>query len=500
MPETKSKPAWMSIGTAIAIPILLFVALVAWGFSSPVGSSPDDDFHLASIWCGLGDRPGLCEAASDPSARMVPAPIVHAPCFAFHAEVNDRCWNPSATGMVETKRVNTGLYPPVFYATMSIFASHDIQTSVLVMRSLNAALAVGLLTAAFWALPRRLRPALLVASIGASVPLGLFIVPSTNGSSWAYVSAAILWVCLFAATQTTGRRQIVLGVLALIGCLMGAGARADAAAYAVVAVVAAAIMGLRAKREVILPTIVGLVVTVAAAGFYLVSNQTSAITSGFTGSHQPGSAPLTSAQLISNFLGVPSLWTGALGGWGLGWLDTLMPAVVTTFSTAVFAGALFIGIRSVNLRRWIALGLVFTVMWLTPFAVLMQSHAVIGQLVQPRYTLPAMVLFLAVASSHPSTERWWRGARSYVAAVALFVGAALALHTNIRRYTTGINSTSTSAWWWTGVPAPTVVWVIGSVAFAAALLLIAFGVSRLWRVTPAPAVSNPQETPVPAAV
>jgi len=183
-----------------------------------------------------------------------------------------------------------------------------------------------------------------------------------------------------------------------------------------------------------------------------------------------------------------------LGGWGLGWLDTIMPAVVTTFSTAVFAGAVFIGIRSADLRRWIAVALVFAVMWLTPFVVLMQSHALVGSLVQPRYTLPAMVLFLAVVSAHPSTERWWRGARGYVAALALFVAAAIALHTNLRRYTTGINSKSTSEWWWAGVPSPTVVWVIGALAFGIALVLIAFGTSRLWRVTVAPsAVSRPSE-------
>ena len=39
-----------------AIPILIVViaaavAGLAWAISSPIGSSPDEDYHLASIWC-----------------------------------------------------------------------------------------------------------------------------------------------------------------------------------------------------------------------------------------------------------------------------------------------------------------------------------------------------------------------------------------------------------------------------------------------------------------
>ena len=42
----------------IAAPVALFVALGSWVLASPVGSSPDDDYHMASIWCGQGVREG----------------------------------------------------------------------------------------------------------------------------------------------------------------------------------------------------------------------------------------------------------------------------------------------------------------------------------------------------------------------------------------------------------------------------------------------------------
>ena len=37
---------------------------LAWSLASPAGSSPDDDFHLASIWCATGD-PAVCRQTGE---------------------------------------------------------------------------------------------------------------------------------------------------------------------------------------------------------------------------------------------------------------------------------------------------------------------------------------------------------------------------------------------------------------------------------------------------
>ena len=36
-----------------AAPLLAVLTLTAWAFASPVGASPDDDFHLASTYLSL---------------------------------------------------------------------------------------------------------------------------------------------------------------------------------------------------------------------------------------------------------------------------------------------------------------------------------------------------------------------------------------------------------------------------------------------------------------
>ncbi|MFK4805831.1 DUF2142 domain-containing protein [Microbacterium sp. ZW CA_36] len=467
--------------SAIAIPLLMLLTLVCWSFASPVGSSPDDNFHLPSIWCGLGDRPGLCEESGDPDTRLVPTPVTTAACYAFDSTESGACWNSDAPGMSEAGWMNAvGLYPPVFYATMSVFAGPDVSVSVVMMRLANSVIVIGLLTAVFFALPRTLRPALVISVLATSVPLGLFVLASTNPSSWAFVSAATVWLCVYATTRTTGRRQLVLGGLAVLAAVVGAGARADAAIFAVFGVVIAVILGLRRGVRLLVPAITaGLVVAISGI-FYLMAGQAGALASGLPNQNPP----LTGAQHMANLLGVPILWWGAFGPSGLGWLDTVPPAAVGTLAFAVFAAAVFIGIHRLGVRRGAALGLAFAAVWLVPFVMLTQSRALVGTEVQSRYLLPLLLILVAVASLSPRIVGSWNGPRAVVAGTALTVAMSIALHANIRRYTTGTDSMAVdpglgAQWWWQAAPSPIAVWLIGSAAFAAMCVLLILTLRRV---------------------
>ena len=78
-----------SLRSSFAVSFLLFLSLVAWSVSSPIGSGVDADFHLGSIWCARGEVKGLCEsidmaaqpqptaaekAKTVPSSKPAPAP------------------------------------------------------------------------------------------------------------------------------------------------------------------------------------------------------------------------------------------------------------------------------------------------------------------------------------------------------------------------------------------------------------------------------------------
>lgn len=454
---------------AILIPVLAFLSLSAWSVSSPVGSTPDDDFHLASIWCGLGDRGGICENRDDDAVeRYIPTPITTATCYAFHAGESASCWNSEQDGMSLVKRANVDrLYPPLFYGTLSVFASENVAASVMVMKLFNAAFSVGLLTAVFFALPRRLRPALIVSVAASAVPLGVFIYGSTNPSSWALLSAATVWITLYGALKTSGRRRIVLLALSVFGALIGAGARADSAVYAVFGVLIALLLAWRPRRDQLIPLAVAGGIVVLSVAFYLSAWQGASIVGGLDSER----LPLSGSQHLSNLLAAPSLWMGALGGWGLGWLDTAMPAVVSVFAGAVFWGAFFLGLGRASVRRTLAAALAIAAMWLVPVVLLGQSRMLVGELIQPRYLLPLMIIALGVASLRFDAERAWRGARMLLASAALVIAFGTALHVNIQRYTTGLDQLTIdpgagSEWWWANAPSPAVVWIGGTLAFA----------------------------------
>ena len=482
---------------AILIPILAFLSLSAWSLSSPVGATPDDDFHLASIWCGLGDRDGLCENPDDdPVKRYVPTPVTTATCYAFHGNDSAECWNGEADGMTQVKRANVdGLYPPVFYGTMSVFASGNVAASVMVMKLFNSAFAVGLLSGVFFALPRRLRPVLVLSVAATAVPLGMFVYGSTNPSSWALLSAATVWVTLYGALLTEGRRRWVLAGLAVFGTIIGAGARADSAVYAVFGVLLALLLGVRSKRLPLVPLVAAGLVIVVSLAFYFSAWQGSSIVGGLD-SERP---PLSGSQHVSNLLSAPSLWMGALGGWGLGWLDTPMPAAVSVLAGAVFWGAFFVGGGRASLRRGIAIGLSVAAMWLVPVVLLGQSHMLVGELIQPRYLMPLMIITIGVASARYDIARAWRGFRSIAAVAALSISNSVALHTNIQRYTTGLDEFTAdpganAQWWWAWAPSPLVVWIGGSLAFAAVLILFVL-LLRGETATEATAGNGPAEIP-----
>lgn len=466
---TRTPSAASRLVLAIVIPILAFLSLSAWSLSSPVGATPDDDFHLAAIWCGLGDRPGLCEnPGDDPVKRYVPTPITTATCYAFHPDESGACWNGEESGMSQVKRANVDrLYPPVFYGTLSIFASGNVAASVMAMKLFNCAFAVGLLTGVFFALPRRMRPALLISVVATAIPLGAFIYGSTNPSSWALLSAATVWITLYGALQTTGRRRLVLLGLAVFGAVIGSGARADSAVYAVFAVVIALILGSRTLRAQLVPLIASAAIVILSVAFYLSAWQGSSIVGGLDGDR----LPLSGAQHLSNFLSAPSLWSGALGGWGLGWLDTPMPAAVTVLTGAVYWGAIFVGLGRATVRRGIAVALAIGAMWLVPVVLLGQSRMLVGELIQPRYLLPLMIITIGVASVRFDADRAWKGVRIILAGAALTFAFAVSLHFNMQRYTTGTDQLTVipgtnGEWWWAYAPSPAIVWIGGTLAFA----------------------------------
>jgi hypothetical protein len=465
-----------SVLVAVSVPLMFLVSLVAWGFSSPVGSSPDDDYHMASIWCA-GGIDELCQAADSETSRIVPDVLLNSSgCYAFRPDASAGCKVSPIEDMSTSDRGNfDGSYPPVFYATMNVFAGYDIESSVLFMRTFNALLFVGLISALFFCLPMNRRGPLLWGSLTTAVPLGMFIVPSVNPSSWAVLSAATLWVSLVGYFTSVRRSdRIVLGAIAVLVTIMGAGARSDSAVYSGVAVVVAIILTFERTARYLKLAILPAVLVVLAVAFFLGSGQSSIVAPGGADSKSAPGGKLGLA--LANIVELPGLWTGSIGTTGLGWLDTAMPAVVWVSTLAVFFAVAFWGIHKLPARKGIAIGIIFASLIVIPMYILVNDNAMVGTGVQPRYIYPLMIILAGLALFGLNRDDLkLSGPQLAVIPIVLTVANSVALHKNIRRYVTGIDVSGPNLdtgieWWWAIPLSPMTVWAVGSLTFALAMI------------------------------
>jgi hypothetical protein len=475
-----------------------------------MGSAPDDDFHLASVWCANAARTDLCEPGSTPQTRIVPAAIKEAPCYAYDANKSAGCqlkdFTFSAKPTVETKRVNTqDEYPPVYYAVMNIFVTPNILVSVLLMRIFTVLLFVGLTTALFILLPVARRQTLILMWMITTVPLGIFLFASNNPSSWAIIGVGTAWIALLGYFESEGRQRIALGAIFAVSVIMAAGSRGDAAIYSIIAIGAVALLKLSWTKRFWLEAILPIVMAIVAFVFFLISRQTGSGINGFGGNSGPavGTGADTATKSLHGFgllaydlLNANSLWAGVFGGWPLGWLDTPMPAFVSLGAVAVFVAVAFVGFRQLGWRKILVLALVGAVLWLLPVYVLVQGGDTVGNAVQPRYLLPLVVLLAGVllVSTRGRVFQFGRGQLILVAGVLAAVNL-VALELVIRRFVTGnghlgLNLDTGDQWWWGSFPlSPNALWIIGSLAYAGLMAVLVVVLLRLQRAsveTPAP--------------
>jgi hypothetical protein len=474
------------------VPVFALLALSAWALASPVGASPDDDYHLASVWCANEARTDLC--APDPingdGWRLVLPGITTAPCYVADETASAACqeWSSDATPTVAADHGNwIGAYPPVYYAVMNVFASPDIQTSAVLMRLFNVLLFIAFTTALALLLPIGLRVPLIAGWAITVVPLGAYLIASNNPGSWAMIGVGGSWLAALGWYRSTGRRFWALGALTVLGVLLAAGARTDAAVYSILGLGIASVLAFERTREFGLRLLLPAGLVIIAAVFFFTSGYAGVAEGGLNGGIPDSETRDVMSVLAFNIVSIPQLWTGVFGSWGLGWLMEVWPgfAMVEFATLVVFIGLASLGIRHMEPRKAVmAIALIGT-LYLLPVYILTVGRSVVGENVQPRYLLPLVVVLAGLLLLTRFSEAPFRaGPWHVIPAMALLIGAnAIALYTNLRRYVTGfdvqrLSLESGAEWWWTGFPVgPTALWLFGTAAFAATVLVL--GISWL---------------------
>lgn len=469
--------------------ILAFLALGSWAIASPVGSSPDDDFHLTSIWCADGGYSGMCEAGQSPSTRMVAAALnLNHICFAKYGDTTPKCQTDSNvlhdfTLAIEDHGNYSGGYPPLYYSVMHLFSSTHVATSAILMRLFTIILFIGLCLTLWVNSSSRSKPAQRLLWFVTLVPLGMFLLASNNPSSWTIIGVGVATLSAYELLSQQHPKIRFFSLLAvfIISALMAAGSRADGAAYLVICLTGVAIALFKSLRNN--PKRLFLIGSgyLIAGAFFLTSRQATAVSAGFgdLASANP-SSPLT--LFANNILHFPSLLIGAFTGWewGLGWFDTPMPEGVWVVACAIFVSVLAISTQHLDRYSGLAFTFAGLAVAVVPMYVMQISNIRVGELIQPRYIYPMLIglaalALLVVNAKKDFGSRYWR----WLVFASVSIVNFLALYINLHRYTAGalhplnFNLNSHLQWWWTGLPiSPMAVLVIGGASFTLVSLIM----------------------------
>lgn len=350
---------------------------------------------------------------------------------------------------------------------MSWFATSNVTASVQTMRLLNVVIFITLAVIAFFTSARHFRRPMLIAIGATIVPLGMFIVASTNPSSWALYSPLFVYILTRSLLERSSRQRswLTTALIVTTGALAAA-ARADAAIF-VLAAFGLALWGplTRWVRRA--------EIWVAGVSMLLISG-VSALSGPQSGSALAGLSDSANGAgvglLLKNLFEIPALYVGALGGWGLGWLDTTPPAVVFSSLTLLLGGLVFgaIAVKQSH-REFIVPGLALLLMIVLPLVISQGARASIGTFVQPRYVLPLLALGVVTLIT-TRTTRYLIAPRQVLLGLVIVTAAnALSLYINIARYSTGLSNMALNLNAGPWQPAGTAFGVlfVGVVAFAA---------------------------------
>ncbi|WP_167320660.1 DUF2142 domain-containing protein [Actinomyces timonensis] len=483
------------LGALLALSVL--ATGLGWALASPVGGSPDDDYHLGSIWCPPPVESSGCatKVINNEVQVYVPQTVSQrTSCFAYPDGDGTMLCKGALSDHEYTysRRYDAGNYPGGYYWFHHLFVSDDVTASVLIMRGVNILIAMVLLGSIGWLLPSRYRESLALAIVVAWMPMGAYFVASNNPTSWALSGGLAYATALFGSLRAEGRRRWALLGLAALGALISCSARGDSAFFVLV-ISLAVLVGAPWTRRIVPEATLALVAS--AIGFWIMRS-TGQATALASASSPEDSSPLMK-RLNSLITSLPDYFAGFYGQrWGAGWFDVPFDGAPASIAVGLAAICLFLGARRVGWRKALSALIVLGAIAGIPLVISLQAGYSRVYQYQPRYMLPllAVLLFLWLAMS--VKDRHVTGLQIWFIGISSVIVDAYALRRVMERYTHGRLDLDHPVysldlflkWWWSDVPlTPEYTWRLLVLIYAIAIVAMSL---VLWR-RPARALAAP---------
>ncbi len=470
----------------------LFLMLSAWGLASPPGSSPDDNFHLPSIWCAKGESVATCEKAQSETAKFkVPYSVRYSQsCFAFDSNQSAGCQilsgDLSQETFVEAKTNSDFRFPNQFYIFHNYLIKNTLESSVLSFRAANILIFLTLYLMVLVMGSAKIIKIMNLGIMGTIIPLGAFFISSNNPSAWIITGSYFTSLFLIIYFTSLKKMKVYFSYAFIyISVFLGIFSRTESYVYFTLIIISS-VIGFH-SRENLKKSLALLPVVIILATYFLTKSTTLGITTGLPSPFDVSEREKKSINFynISNF---PDLIIGVFGGWPLSWLDTPIPSISIFFSLSIFLSLIYASLRYVKKQIALSVGLLVLALWIIPLWILNLGSNLVGENVQPRYIIPLLIAVLLFTLSSNLSLPQEQNVLSFFEKVFLFIAFNtsnfFALHATIRRFVTGndvvsLDLSRDSEWWWSLPLTPNFTFILGVVGAGLFSSLILLETKRL---------------------
>ena len=473
----------------IIIPIIFLCSSlfgISWAISSPPGSASDEIYHLGSIWCAWGENE-ICQfdgEAMDNGRRNITltSDFSKAGCFRNDLDKVNKSAACYLQGVNNEDRfsweMNSGNYPGLTYSVLRIFATSNVEVSVIMMRIINYSIFSLLLILAYTSLSSKIYFASILSFFITLIPVSIFFLTSINPSSWTIIGIGFYWAFLWNFLEDEKileRKKITVGLL--LSSILSIGSRSDASIYILVInllFLLSLFFEKKMVKDLVKKIVLIMVISLWSLIQFIYNKQFEAESTG-------GESASGVDLFFQNITELPKYYLGIFGGrgpdvwpFGLGWFDTQIPNIVPILGVLSIFFIMFFVLNTMNIRQRIVIFILPLFMILIPLLVLQLRQSNATYFLQPRYLIPLLIVFLGVLMVEIKSIKDKKKIIIFVL-FSLSLGNSISLFTNLKRYTVGLDSETTFFskvdWWWNVPISPGFTWIVGSLAFPIFLYL-----------------------------
>lgn len=455
-----------------------FVFLLTAWLSIPFGASGDMDYHLTSIWCAWGERPGLCDniqtLPEDPNARFsnhvsAEVPFMFQICDSRNIDYWPYCEFEAEQPETQRLRMAPPEHMSFYYRIMNLFASDNIQLSVLIIRIINISISAIMLFLLLTLTNDKLKFSAISGLTFSIIPYGIQHFSGVTTRSWAITGVMTSWAFLssFLSTpkQETRLRRLRLFAY-LFAVFLALSTRLDALLMVAITSIFVLILHLTSEKPITFKQFLAGISAILTLGFF---SQFLPIVKQYANFVVPDGYG-TAQYILFQILHIPEFvadwWNYQIGQTGSG------PGIIGIIGVILFAINITFALQNASIRQ----SSIFIFFSLIVFLLLAKTSSV-GQTMVPLsgfYTLGLAVPWLGICILHSKNRFQFMsttGNRCAAFVLLSFSHAAyfyslLEFYTRRGQRIGWFESISLNdVWWWNVGIGPNFVFLFGATMF-----------------------------------